>query len=264
MTMLPAGSDFNGAEGEARVPQKTGASNPLADVGADGGVATKTAELGNGSSAKYDDRGRPGLETIGSFRFWFADQRWEWSDQVARLHGYAPGTVEPTTELLLAHKHPDDRATVAETLATAVRTGEPFCSRHRIIDLAGRVHHVLVVGDRLHDSTGATVGTTGYYVDLTGRLNENRQAVLKETLPEVVAAREVIEQAKGILMFVYGVNAEQAFGVLQWRSQETNTKLRDLAAKLVAAVVASGGGPVAQRTQFDHLLLTVHERPDPV
>jgi hypothetical protein len=225
-------------------------------------VVTKTAHPGSGSQAETADGERQELETIGSFRFWFADHRWEWSDQVARLHGYTPGTVEPTTELLLAHKHPDDRATVAETLATAVRTGEPFCSRHRIIDVAGRVHHVLVVGDRLHDSTGATVGTTGYYVDLTGRLDENRQEVLKETLPEVVAAREVIEQAKGVLMFIYGINAEQAFGVLQWRSQETNTKLRDLAAKLVAAVVAQGGGPVQQRTRFDHLLLTVHERPD--
>ncbi|WP_174187750.1 PAS and ANTAR domain-containing protein [Nocardia barduliensis] len=264
MTTLPAGSDSNGAD--PKTPQQsTGARNLLAGAAADDRVAKRAVEEpGNGSRAKSDGRARPGLETIGSFRFWFADQRWEWSDQVTRLHGYAPGTVEPTTELLLAHKHPDDRATVAETLATAVRTGEPFCSRHRIIDLAGRVHHVLVVGDRLHDSTGATVGTTGYYVDLTGRLNENRQEVLKETLPEVVAAREVIEQAKGILMFVYGVDAEQAFGVLQWRSQETNTKLRDLAAKLVAAVVASGGGPVRQRTQFDHLLLTVHERPDSI
>ncbi|WP_233463943.1 PAS and ANTAR domain-containing protein [Nocardia gipuzkoensis] len=264
MTTLPAGSDSDGAGQNTHAPGSTGTRDLVvgASRAVDARVTMKTVDLGNGSQAQSDGNGRQGLETIGSFRFWFADQRWEWSEQVARLHGYAPGTVEPTTELLLAHKHPDDRATVAETLATAVRTGEPFCSRHRIIDLAGRVHHVLVVGDRLHDSTGATVGTTGYYVDLTGRLDENRQKVLQETLPEVVAAREVIEQAKGILMFVYGVNAEQAFGVLQWRSQETNTKLRDLAAKLVAAVVALGGGPVRQRTQFDHLLLTVHERPD--
>ena len=25
---------------------------------------------------------------VGSFRFWFVGQRWEWSDEVARMHGY--------------------------------------------------------------------------------------------------------------------------------------------------------------------------------
>nr|WP_040741378.1 PAS and ANTAR domain-containing protein [Nocardia tenerifensis] len=200
---------------------------------------------------------------IGTFRFWFDDQRWEWSDQVAELHGYQPGTVTPTTELLLAHKHPDDRDTVAETLAAAVRRGEPFCSRHRIIDTTGTMHHVLVVGDRLHDDTGATAGTAGYYVDLTAGLDQNKREALDAALPEFVEARAVIEQAKGVLMFVYGINAEQAFRVLQWRSQETNTKLRVLAGKLIGVIDAFDGAPVKVRTQFDHLLLTVHEHPDP-
>jgi hypothetical protein len=66
--------------------------------------------------------------------------------------------VEPTTELLLAHKHPDDRDAVADTLETVVKAGLPFSSRHRIIDTAGVMHHVLVVGDQLRDSVGALVG----------------------------------------------------------------------------------------------------------
>lgn len=201
--------------------------------------------------------------TIGSFRFFFADQRWEWSDDVARLHGYQPGSVIPTTELLLSHKHPDDRAAVAGTLEKAVRDGTAFCSRHRVIDTAGVEHQVLVVGDRLFDSTGATIGTSGYYIDLGADLANLSREVVDEALSDVVDARARIEQAKGALMFVYGINAEQAFAVLQWRSQETNTKLRVLADKLAGAVVALGGGPLQQRTQFDHLLLTIHEHPDP-
>lgn len=201
--------------------------------------------------------------TIGNFRFYFADQRWEWSDEVARLHGYQPGTVHPTTELLLDHKHPEDRDTVAATLATAVREGTAFCSRHRILDTAGTEHHVLVVADRLHDDTGATIGTTGYYIDLGPELAEHRQQIIDETLPEVVHHRAQIEQAKGALMLVYGITAEHAFAILQWRSQETNTKLRDLADKLTTALTTLGGGPLQQRTQFDHLLLTIHQHPDP-
>jgi hypothetical protein len=33
------------------------------------------------------------LRRVGAFRFYFEDQRWEWSEQVQRMHGYQPGTV---------------------------------------------------------------------------------------------------------------------------------------------------------------------------
>jgi hypothetical protein len=55
------------------------------------------------------------------------------------MHGYEPGTVVPTTELLLDHKHPDDRQQVAAVLDLVLQ-GEPFSSRHRIIDTAGQTH----------------------------------------------------------------------------------------------------------------------------
>ncbi|MCM6772129.1 PAS and ANTAR domain-containing protein [Nocardia sp. CDC159] len=202
--------------------------------------------------------GKP--QSVGSFRFWFADQRWEWSEEVAAMHGYVPGTVEPTTELLLKHKHPDDREQVATTIARSIERAEPFCSRHRIIDTAGEVHHVIVVGDYLVGGDETVVGSTGYYIDVTDTLAEHRQETLSDALPELYEARAVIEQAKGALMLVYGISADQAFRVLTWRSQETNTKLRTLAQQLVTEITALGGWSVELRTRFDHLLLTVHQR----
>lgn len=50
--------------------------------------------------------------------------------------------------------------------------------------------------------------------------------------------------------------------MLIWRSQETNTKLRALAARLVAELPTIEYAAPALRTEFDHLLLTVHERID--
>ncbi|MGX1778449.1 PAS and ANTAR domain-containing protein [Nocardia brasiliensis] len=198
----------------------------------------------------------------GWFRFWFADQRWEWSDELAAMYGYPPGEVEPTTELLLSHKHPDDREHVASCIAAAAETGQPFCGRHRIVDAKDEVREVVVVGDLLTDEDGAIIGTSGYYVDVTERMEEQRQEVFEEILPEVIEARAVIEQAKGALILAYGVNAEQAFRVLRWRSQETNTKLRDLAAQFVAELRMISKDSAGFRTRFDHLLLTVHERVD--
>ncbi|MEB3984097.1 PAS and ANTAR domain-containing protein [Mycobacterium sp. 663a-19] len=202
--------------------------------------------------------------SVGSFRFWFADERWEWSDQVARMHGYEPGSVTPTTELLLSHKHPDDREHVRDLLEYALHSGESFSSRHRFIDTAGGEHDAIVVADRIVDESGAVLGTAGYYIDLTATFDETRletrQEVLDEALPDLFENRAAIEQAKGILMAVYRVSAEQAFRVLQWRSQETNVKVRALARQLVDEVVQLPPPSATVQSRFDHLLLTVHER----
>ncbi|MFC8045840.1 PAS and ANTAR domain-containing protein [Nocardia sp. NPDC057353] len=200
---------------------------------------------------------------VGAFTLWFAQQRWEWSPPVYRLHGYTPGEVEPTTELVLAHKHPDDRDHVAELIARTLRDGEPFSSRHRIIDTAGAEHAVMVVADRLRDDAGALVGTSGYYIDLTDDLDAAEKHLMDERMPEIVEARAVIEQAKGVLMRMYGIGAEQAFRVLAWRSQETNIKLRDIAARVVADLALMPAPPANAVTAFDHLLLTNHTRIDP-
>ncbi|MFE2994710.1 PAS and ANTAR domain-containing protein [Nocardia sp. NPDC059246] len=202
--------------------------------------------------------GRP--QSVGSFRFWFGDQRWEWSDEVAVMHGYPPGAVSPTTDLLLSHKHPEDRVQVASMIARSVNDALPFSSRHRIIDTGGNVHDVIVVGDQMVDGQDRVVGSAGFYIDVTDALAEHRQEALDDSLPELYAARAVIEQAKGAIMLVYGVSAEAAFRVLAWRSQETNTKLRALAAQLMEDLQALADAAKPIRTHFDHLLLTAHER----
>ncbi|MFF0487820.1 PAS and ANTAR domain-containing protein [Nocardia sp. NPDC004068] len=196
----------------------------------------------------------------GEFRFNFADRRWEWSDELARMHGYEPGTVEPTTELLLSHQHPDDRATVETLIEKIVETSEPFCSRHRIIDTAGDVHEVIVIADYDTDDAGRIVGTVGYYIELTGILAEERNDVIDEILPDMVASRAPIEQAKGILSMIYELDSDQAFAVLKWRSQHTNVKIRELALQLVHDARHLEPNRAGLRMRFDHVLLTVHER----
>jgi ANTAR domain/PAS fold len=213
---------------------------------------------------KMSEAADGGYLNVGSFRFWFVGQRWEWSDEVARMHGYQPGSVVPTTKLLLSHKHPDDRAHVQDLLDYALHSGGSFSSRHRFVDTAGAVHDAIVVADRMLDETGAVVGTAGYYIDLTDTFDETRdetrQEVLDEALPDLFDNRAAIEQAKGVLMAFYRVSAEQAFRVLQWRSQETNTKLRSLAKQLVGEVGALPPMSGDVQSQFDHLLLTIHSR----
>jgi PAS fold len=78
-------------------------------------------------------------QRVGWYRLYFDDERWEWSAEVEQIHGYQPGTVTPTTHLVLSHKHPDDYEQVAATLDDIRRTHTPFSTRHPHHHRAG--HH---------------------------------------------------------------------------------------------------------------------------
>ena len=199
-------------------------------------------------------------QRIGWFRFYFADERWEWSPQVERMHGYAPGTAHPTTDLVLSHKHPDDYGQVAATLDEIRRTAGAFSTRHRIIDTRGGVHHVVVVGDQIFNDTGEVIGTHGFYVDVTPAIDEVHESV-SEAVAEIAEARSGIEQAKGMLMLIYRISADSAFELLKWRSQETNTKLRALAEQIARDFLDLRYDEVLPaRAVYDRSLLTAHLR----
>jgi hypothetical protein len=53
-------------------------------------------------NAVFDEVGVASETRVGAFRFYFGDQRWEWSEQVQRMHGYQPGAacVQPHVEVL--------------------------------------------------------------------------------------------------------------------------------------------------------------------
>ena len=189
-------------------------------------------------------------QRVGRFRFFIADQRWEWSENIERMHGYEPGSVKPTTELILGHKHPEDRQQVAAVLER-VMSGEPFSSRHRIVDTAGRTHWVIVIGDHMIDERGDVVGTSGFYVDYT----ETMQSDISAAVSKAAEGRAQIEQAKGLLMAAYGISADRAFDILVWRSQETNIKVRELARRFVEEM--TGALPSDTRAKVDHILLTI-------
>lgn len=104
---------------------------------------------------------------LGWFRFHLDDDRWVWSPQVERMHGYKPQTTAPTTLLLLSHVHLDDYQRVAATIYDAQRARHSFSSHHRIVDTRHQVHDVVLVGAPFHDTDGATLGMHGLFLDAT-------------------------------------------------------------------------------------------------
>ncbi|WP_161600660.1 PAS and ANTAR domain-containing protein [Mycolicibacterium hodleri] len=195
-------------------------------------------------------------QRVGRFEYHYASDTWTWSDTVAIIHGYEPGQVKPTTELVLNHKHPDDLAQVKGLLK---QSAAPFSSRHRIHTTTGELRSVVVVGDAILDDGGSIVATRGFYVDVTESLKAELEQSVSAKLHMIVAHREIIDQAKGMLMMAYQISADSAFGILRWRSQELNVKLLWIAEKIVAEVPAlmDTHANVHVRIPIDHYLMTL-------
>ncbi|MFE9960512.1 GAF and ANTAR domain-containing protein [Micromonospora sp. NPDC005299] len=77
----------------------------------------------------------------------------------------------------------------------------------------------------------AAAMTNAHLYDTQVTLTQHMQAAMRN--------RAVIEQAKGIIMAERRCTADQAFAILTKASQNRNTKLRDVAAALVARVTQS-------------------------
>jgi hypothetical protein len=73
--------------------------------------------------------------------------------------------------------------------------------------------------------------------------------------------RALIEQTKGMLMFVYGIDADEAFDVLRSHSQRHNIKLGVIAEQIRKDLyeLAKAKGP-ARQLAFDGLMLTAQHR----
>jgi hypothetical protein len=193
------------------------------------------------SSVQAMSGGTP--ETAGRFRYDATTDSWWWSDELYTIYGFVPGSVIPTTDLFVAHADPDDIDQSMHVIKDAIAEGRPFSSYHRVIDARRRSRKVLVAGHATNDGTGQLLRIEGYVVDLTEARRRDAKEEVHSAITGVMEGRAEIEQAKGVLMVAYGVDAEQAFGLLVARSQQTNRKLRDVARCLMAGL---GDEPLAR------------------
>jgi len=168
-------------------------------------------------------------EAVGRFSYDVPTDTWWWSTSLYTVYGFTPGEIVPTTALMLAHQHPDDRARAAQLIAAAVTAGKPFSSRHRILDAQRRIHTVVTIGEGIRDAHGEIIKVSGYLIDVTDALHRDVEAATRMAVELSAATRATIEQAKGALMITYGLDEDEAFALLRWHSQHSNIKLRDIA-----------------------------------
>lgn len=187
----------------------------------------------------------------GRFTYDVLANKWDWDDDVFRIHGYEPGSVEPTTELVLESKHPDDRARVHALIERISRNGGPFSISYRLIGGDGVERRVVLVGEGALCDPGDVTTIEGYYIDLTADFVEESEEYAAAAVEASAGSRAVIEQAKGALMLAYGLDPDQAFSMLRWWSRNRNVKVRDLASRLVEVAQAGQVSDSDLRSNID-------------
>jgi hypothetical protein len=169
-------------------------------------------------------------EPVGRFSYDVPTDTWWWSTSLYTVYGFTPGEIVPTTALMLAHQHPEDRCRAAQLITAAVTAGKPFSSRHRILDAQRRIHTVVTIGEGIRNAHGEITKVSGYLIDVTDALHRDVQTATRMAVELSAATRATIEQAKGALMITYGLDEDEAFALLRWHSQHANIKIRDIAA----------------------------------
>ena len=188
---------------------------------------------------------------VGRFTWDVLSGSWWWSDDLFRLYGYQPGTVEPSMEAFLRHKHPKDLARIDAVFNRCLEEGGPFSCWHRIIDATGKQRTVVVVGhgDRDEDDT-RTVRMQGFMVDVTQSGQQDTNAALEAALKN----RAGIDQVKGAIMLVHGLDADAAFALLRGHSQVYNKKVSAIVADLLVAFEQRPSTEGITRGELDRML----------
>jgi hypothetical protein len=191
----------------------------------------------------------PHAALVGRYTYCPGTDAWSWSDTMFRIHGFEPGSVVPTTALVMRHIHPEDVEAAWQSREQVVERHEPFSFLHRIVTATGTTRVVIAAGHL--DCDGGAPIISGHLIDITDVRREAVDTELDRAVDDFVGHRAIIEQAKGVLLQLYSVDADTAYALLRAFSADTNRKVRDIAEVLVQAASSD-------RTPSKHRALSAH------
>jgi PAS domain S-box-containing protein len=143
------------------------------------------------------------LSHTGSAGMEAGTKRMFWSEESARIYGYAPGT-EPTPELVLQRVHPDDVELLKSVLERAGQAGSDFNFEHRLLMPDGSTKHILSLAHGLRDGDG-NEESVGAIMDITERKEAEQRLKQQET-----ELRQVVDLAPQLIA-VFGPDRERLY-----------------------------------------------------
>jgi transcriptional regulator with GAF, ATPase, and Fis domain len=242
------GIDHTGQRGARTEPPREAEMATFDPAGA--GAAEAFARLA------IELHGAGGLEETVDAVVQFALQALDCSHSGVALYSRGRPQVPAATDPLVCEIFYHAMATGQAPLVEAMRTGQDVLVRDTVTDgrwpeWAAEVRELgvrAVLDVPLTTATG-TVGMLGLYSTTPDAFDPDDIAVAQilarhasvalasarheANLAQAVDARKLVGQAMGILMERFDLDSDRAFTVLRRYSQDTNTKLRDVAQQLI-------------------------------
>jgi PAS domain S-box-containing protein len=119
---------------------------------------------------------------LGSWSLDLDEEKFEISDELYRVYGFEPGTVEPTLDLVWKLIHPDDLARYREYIEALRQEGRPGGIDYRIVWPDGSVHYVHALIDSVVRGPDGRVKTaSGITQEITERAQIEESLKSSET-----------------------------------------------------------------------------------
>jgi hypothetical protein len=180
---------------------------------------------------------------VGRYRVELGSGSWWWSDEIYTMHGWRPHEVEPGLEAMRSRKHPDDRARVVRAATEALRRGQPFACAHRIVDRKGRTRSLVIIGQGRPGSGDRSPELVGYVIDVTPAQKEALARRSDGVVARAFVSQAVIEQAKGVIVAVRGVDDDTAGRLLLDAANKAGVPLRLAADQVMTRLRAESERP---------------------
>ncbi len=146
------------------------------------------------------------IASLGSWVWDLSTDQIHWSDEMYRIMGIEIGTPMDFSAVL-EHVYPADRKLMDDQVQAALRTGDSFKFRHRVIRPGDEVRWHEARGRVELDEDGRAVRLTGTAQDIT---EFRRAAIRSQRLAAEQAAREAAQAAERRMAFLAGASAELA------------------------------------------------------
>ncbi len=125
------------------------------------------------------------LAHIGNWSANFVTGELVWSDEIYRIFGHEPQSIQPSVEVFVNAVHPEDRGKVRESEMHAAITGKHDVV-HRIVRPDGSVRHVHELARGRIDAQGKLLSLSGTVQDVTSQMEDERA---------LIAARDEADRA---------------------------------------------------------------------
>jgi PAS domain S-box-containing protein len=185
---------------------------------------------------------------IGSWEWRAAEDRVDWSDELYRIHGLEPGSVELTFAAFLDHVVAEDRENTAASLQRALDSGEPFDFEHRILRADGAARLLRCWGTAAAGGAGRPARVLGVCHDITQQRAAEKAAL---ELVRESAARAAAQAAEARMTFLAAASQELASSLDYETTLQTVAQLAVPALADWAAVDILEGG-VLRRLAVAH------------